>query len=414
MGFLLGYLAEQEKQLRAETAVIAGIVGKARAENGLKAVLRVVFDDLLRIFGAHQALLAVQDMRSGRAFLWEAGREGEPEEIRLSSSELEFTRLGTYLFAARADVWYAARSDRARGAEGTDSLAVDHKGRRLRNESCPLPEDFLAVHAFRSLRAVSIRLGNEWSGRVFLLDPGPGARRKTEMRFLQTLVAQISPAIYSVYLLSRLRSHAEAMERPRVARELHDGIIQSLIAVEMQVQVLRRQAADGSTPIDDELARLQNILHEEILNLRELMEQMKPLEMNAAELPDFLGDSVNKFQRETGISARFVPEFEEVALAPRVCREVARIVQEALVNVRKHSGARNVLLRFTSENGNWNLVIDDDGCGFPFSGRLSQAELDSTRKGPMVIKERVRSIGGELTVEAIPGRGARLEITLVL
>jgi signal transduction histidine kinase len=291
---------------------------------------------------------------------------------------------------------------------------VDHKGRRLRNESCPLPEDFLAVHAFRSLRAVSIRLGNEWSGRVFLLDPGPGARRKTEMRFLQTLVAQISPAIYSVYLLSRLRSHAEAMERPRVARELHDGIIQSLIAVEMQVQVLRRQAADGSTPIDDELARLQNILHEEILNLRELMEQMKPLEMNAAELPDFLGDSVNKFQRETGISARFVPEFEEVALAPRVCREVARIVQEALVNVRKHSGARNVLLRFTSENGNWNLVIDDDGCGFPFSGRLSQAELDSTRKGPMVIKERVRSIGGELTVEAIPGRGARLEITLVL
>jgi len=82
------------------------------------------------------------------------------------------------------------------------------------------------------------------------------------------------------------------------------------------------------------------------------------------------------------------------------------------VNVRKHSGARHVLVRFAAQDGTWRLVIDDDGHGFDFSGRLSQAELDAARKGPLVIKERVRSIGGELAIESHPGQGTRLEITL--
>jgi signal transduction histidine kinase len=103
---------------------------------------------------------------------------------------------------------------------------------------------------------------------------------------------------------------------------------------------------------------------------------------------------------------------EDVRLPPPVCSEVGRIVQEALVNVRRHSGAHNVVVRFESAEGGWKLVVDDDGRGFDFSGRLTHAELDAARKGPLVIKERVRTIGGELTVDSLPGRGARLEITL--
>ena len=69
-----------------------------------------------------------------------------------------------------------------------------------------------------------------------------------------------------------------------------------------------------------------------------------------------------------------------------------------------------VLVRFSSADARWNLVIEDDGRGFPFSGRLSQAELEAMGKGPLVIKERIRLIEGELTIESNPGRGSRLEI----
>jgi len=56
--------------------------------------------------------------------------------------------------------------------------------------------------------------------------------------------------------------------------------------------------------------------------------------------------------------------------------------------------------------------VDDDGRGFGFSGRLSQAQLDQSRRGPVVIKERVQAMGGELEVESDPGRGSRLAITV--
>jgi signal transduction histidine kinase len=213
-----------------------------------------------------------------------------------------------------------------------------------------------------------------------------------------------------VFLMRRLRSRVGAVERARVARELHDGVIQSLIGLEMQVDVLRRQTSSPEK-VAEELSRMQHLLRQEVLNLREVMQQLKPLDLGPRKLLDFLASTVDKFGRDTGIAARFISPLEEVALPPRVATEVARIVQEALANVRKHSNARAVFVRFDSRDGLWRLVIYDDGRGFDFSGRLTHAELDAARQGPLVIKERVRSIGGELSVESGPGKGARLEIT---
>ena len=102
-------------------------------------------------------------------------------------------------------------------------------------------------------------------------------------------------------------------------------------------------------------------------------------------------------------------DFIQVSTLAR--HELLRVLHEALVNVRKHSGARHVVVRFTSSEGAPTLVIDNDGRGLDFIGRLSHAELDQYRKGPLVIKERVRAIGGRLTVES-SDRGVRLTIEL--
>ena len=69
-------------------------------------------------------------------------------------------------------------------------------------------------------------------------------------------------------------------------------------------------------------------------------------------------------------------------------------------------------MRFGRAPSGWRLVVDDDGQGFPFDGTLSHAELDEGRKGPYVIKERVRALGGDLTIVTSPGGGARLDILL--
>ena len=411
-GVVTGYLAESEKQFRQEITAIAEVISRADVRAGLKHTMAVVFDALLRLFDANRALLIVHETSTDQLFMWEARRcvEGSAQEVR--SKLLESDRLPTYMFAPTAAAWHARRG--GRGGDRFDVVALDREGSRLSNpERWAFPPEFVAaIQPFDQLMAVGIELGNEWTGRLFLVDPLIGAARTRVLGFGLRIVRQIAPAVQNIYLMRRLRSAAAAMERGRIARDLHDGVIQAVTGVEIQVAALSLRLAKESPSVANELRRLKMILREEVVGLRELMHQMKPLELGPHQLVDALEDSVQRFQRETGISARFVTQLDRVALTPRACREMAQILHEALVNVRRHSGARNVFVRLTAVNGDCRLSIDDDGCGFPFAGRFSQADLDATRKGPLVIKERVRLLGGELTIESDPGRGARLEIAV--
>jgi signal transduction histidine kinase len=119
---------------------------------------------------------------------------------------------------------------------------------------------------------------------------------------------------------------------------------------------------------------------------------------------------IEQFRYDTGIGAQFVCDFADVGLPPSTCRELAGIVREALANVLKHSGAENVLLRLGMQQGACVLTIEDDGRGFEFSGRMTHTQLKDSRRGPLLIKDRVRAIGGQLTIESSPGQGSRLEI----
>jgi two-component system nitrate/nitrite sensor histidine kinase NarX len=228
---------------------------------------------------------------------------------------------------------------------------------------------------------------------------------------LETIIRQIGPALCSLEVLGRLRSHVGAAERGRIAREIHDGIIQALIGLEMQIHVWRRKSStDAATA--SKLEHIQIALRTQVLELRELIQTMKTASVDPKHVLGDLALMVERFQRETGITAHFVSEVDELTLTPRVCEEIVRIVQEALVNVRKHSGAQHVVVRVRASAGSWMFEVDDDGRGFGFAGRRSQDDLDRERKGPVLIKERVRSIGGQLAVQSDPGLGARLEISV--
>ncbi len=408
LGFLLGYLAEAEKRLRAQLALVPRILNKARAEIGLRGTLQGILDDLLRVFAARHAIFAVEETGSGRVFVWHTGQGGGVSDRQVRYAELESEHRGAYMFRTRAHTFHVLRGSRS---GPSDTVAVDVDGSRI-EDPIQVPPGFLRLHPCRSLIGAWFAFGDEWAGRLFLVDPAGGSDRESTLHFLQNLMRQLGPAIYNVYLTRRMRSRAGAAERARMARELHDGTIQSLVAAEMRLEVLRRKGAAGpaAESAAEELTHIQQIVHHEILNLRELMRQMRPVEADPRKLLEFLADMVDKFRRETGIAATFHAEQPDLVLPVNVSREVARLVQEALMNVLKHSNANRVLVRMSAQDGDCKLVVDDDGRGFDFAGRLTQAELDAAHKGPLVIRERVRSIRGQLTIESYPGRGARLEI----
>ena len=406
LGGLLAYMAENQKKVRAERAVITRVLSSTRVEAGMPGTMQQILGEILSIYGARRVVSASQEKNSYRVFLWELNRSANGAGVVRWREALPETEK-KYLFESPADALYAVRN-----SEGFQTVALDRAGNRLRAVDTGFLDALVGIETFHTMVSVAFLFGGKWSSRVFLFDPEMMGEPDEELRFLQEFGQQVGPAIYNVYLVRRLRERAGAQERARFARELHDGAIQSLIAVEMQLDVLRRQSGTQSPVVNSELGRIQKLLREEVLKLRELMQAMKSFEVDAERLLGFISDTVERFRRETGISAEFASELERVELPQKVCRELARIVQESLVNVRKHSGAHHVLVRLAQRAGILQLTVEDDGQGFAFAGRLSEAQLETMGKGPAVIRERVRLLAGELTIESNPGHGARLEVRI--
>jgi signal transduction histidine kinase len=358
--------------------------------------------ELIRLVSARRLMFVARDQWGGRLYRIAA----EHHDVAPATIDVALDAVDelTYFFPVDSDVSAFERRAGARGAPHACDLDDQSRPRRTR---LALPKSFTAAHRFRSLLVMSAEGADRATYRLFLFDGRSGTR---ELRMLRAVARQIGPALFSVEALSRLQSRIGAAERARVARDLHDGVIQSLIGLEMKVDVWKRAAEHPQ-----ETARLQHIqdaLRREVVALRDLIRHMRRSPVDPDRVLEHLAAIVERFRTDSSIDAHFVSEIGELSLSPRVCDEIIAIVREALVNVRKHSGARHVVVRVSALDGYLKFEVDDDGSGFGFSGRLEQAELDVTRKGPVIIKERVRAIGARLAIQSDPGRGACIEIRL--
>jgi signal transduction histidine kinase len=410
-GVLLGYLAEQEKHSRAELAAIAAAARQPHVNLGLGGSVSGIARALMSTFSAESVAIAVRDHDTRRTLLWQLdGASRGVEAATARRSELNTLQQALWLFEDGGRTWHAS-VDR-KNADATVIRTTEPDAWRLSRRQMELPAGLMSASRFNTVTAVNMGLANEWQARAYLFDAPDRGGLERRLHFLEELAEHVTPGLTNVFLLRRLRARAGATERARVARELHDGAIQSLYGIEMKIEAIRRESQNRCLDTDAELGEIQELLRREVLALRELMQALRPIELDSSEqMPDILATIVERFRRDTGISARFIAAGGRMSLPPSKALEIVRIVQEALVNVRKHSHAQNVLVRLTANRSTGSLVVEDDGCGFSFDGRLSARELDEQRVGPAIIKERARIADIVLAVESTPGVGARVELT---
>lgn len=204
---------------------------------------------------------------------------------------------------------------------------------------------------------------------------------------------------------------AREAERQRIAADFHDGPLQSFISFQMRLEIIKKLLARDQKSAVEELLQLQELCKSQVNELRTFVRSMRPVDVDGS-LSATLRRVVEQFQKDSGITASFTStEFLEPA-EPEVSLELLQIVREALYNVQKHSTATRVAVTIQRNERALEIAIEDNGAGFPFSGAYSLDELELLRLGPLSIKRRVRSLGGEMALDSRPGQGAGLKIRL--
>lgn len=204
---------------------------------------------------------------------------------------------------------------------------------------------------------------------------------------------------------------ARESERQRIAADFHDGPLQSFISFQMRLEIIRKLMSRDLSAAMEELVQLQDLCKTQVNELRAFVRSMRPVDVEGS-LSATLRRIVEQFQKDSGIPATFVSaEFLEPA-EPEVSLELLQIVREALYNVQKHSSATRVAVSIAKSETALEILVEDNGHGFPFSGRYTLDELELLRLGPMSIKRRVRTLGGDMILDSKPGQGAGLKIRL--
>ena len=407
---LVGFGAQAGKELLAERVAIAKVLGGLKQNEGLRPTLNRVCSELLRIFGARRILVAAHEKPNGIVHLLEAEPYHNGESV-IRIEELDEDQCGIYLFPEPGRTW-AIESPPPEDGKAPCARVLDIENLRIRRLPVQLPAGLLMVHPCKSLVAYSFEPGPDWGIRVFVMDPKLSISSRAGLFFMFNLFSQVWPALFEVYLARKSGQKAAQLERASLARELHDGVIQTLVTIDMKLESLRNRYGCNVDGLSARIGKIQEDLRGEVRGQRNLMRRLRSPNLEPAECVEAIRNVAAQFQEETGISTRFESLVDEVALPPRVCGEMLRIVQEALINVRKHSAAQSVEILLNEGERGYELEITDNGMGFDFLGLLTFRDLEAQGRGPEILKERVRLLAGELTIESTPGQGARLEILI--
>jgi signal transduction histidine kinase len=406
-GLCMGFLGAREREHLGQQEFLEKITGLLQFDHGLAESIRQVLGELALTFECEQACLAILDDELERLFVWRV-RTGE---LGTGGAEtLAQSRSDTFLFdCLETTMAWEFKNGSSQGF-GWDRRT----GVRLR---VPAPPDSTREEfGARSLLAVTMETGGRPAGRVLLVNPQPSRGRfsAADLRWLEQIVRHVGPPLENVFVMRSLRARAVESERSRISRDLHDGILQTLLSLKIQLEVLRRKLPQKPEQAGAELASLQKTVQEESDELRRMVTDLRPLRVESADMRELMYGFAERFRSEQGMAIDLFIEDRNLRLPDRICRELFQIYREALHNVKKHAHASHVVVKLEQDEANVFLFVDDNGQGFSFSGRYRSEELDQLRLGPISIKERTRSVGGTLTVESNPGHGARLTVEIPL
>lgn len=404
-GLGMAYLGQRNRRSAAEYNFLAKLNTELRVERGVAESLKGIFNELLDAFECDLAIMVNQDDELERVVIYRMTRG---EKGRLTPENLPLTAADGFLLdMPDVSLGWNGASDRS------GLFGWNRRDGSFLQELPNFPQPTRQAMGIKSAIATMMDIEGEARTRLILAN----SRRKfmpRDLRWLERIVRHLSMSLENLFLLRHLRARAIEAERSRISRDLHDGILQTLLSIQIQLDVLRRKLPDKPDEAASGLGALEQTVRNESADLRRMLIDLRPQRVQSADLVELMHGFAERFRNESQLQLELLVDAADLQAPDEVCRELFQIYREALNNIKKHARATHVVVKLTQSDNRVSLVVDDNGEGFSFAGKFSADELDRLRLGPISIKEHARTIGGVLTIESSPGHGARLMVEVTL
>ncbi|MGE5263201.1 MAG: ATP-binding protein, partial [Acidobacteriota bacterium] len=232
-----------------------------------------------------------------------------------------------------------------------------------------------------------------------------------DTQFFMSMVLQVVVAIENAELYKQVRYMATLEERDRLAREMHDNLAQMLGFINIKTCLTDDLLArDQIAQARASLLELKGIAKEAYTDVRDSIFSLRTTGASDWGLVATLRDHVAEYRANYGINTELFVQDEEIARFPaEVEVQVQRIIQEALTNVRKHSGASWACVRFKRDDHHVRISVEDNGRGFD---PMKMTEDGSRHFGLQIMRERAESVGGELEIQSQPNSGTQVIVQM--
>lgn len=400
-GGMLVYLGRYEARLRS------GIERLARwpqpAGKSTERVLSETLEHAVGILAAQRALV-----------IWEVNEEPGIQIASWSRSGLTVARQST---DGMLPILPADLQDKvilsADSIDGDATILVNGQdGTLTERRGLPLSAGALDLLQGEGLASATFQT-DTCNGRIFFT--GLGTPTAEIVPLTDVVARAVGWSIEQIQLTYRLQEIGASEERIRLARDLHDGLLQSLTGVRFELRALQDAVEIHDESSVGRLHALERALAMEQRELRLFINGLKPAstpheidEDSLAARLDDLGQRI-ALEWKTPVSIRVAPGARTSSSA--VAQAVPLMVHEAVVNAMKHARPTRVAVTVDQTDGHLRIVVRDDGCGFDFKGRQDHDTLNHSTGVPRSLFDRVTALGGQMSIDST-AEGSQVELLL--
>ena len=403
IGYMMAYWGGFELDLKRRLALLKDVSLLSNPRFGVDPTICSLIERLRQFYSADNCLLIVSDFATHQHFLYRNSRSSttanccEPVEEGLVNLLLALPQQHAALYNGRSRFWSHLWSHRASGNHYACDAAT--------GAEVPLSEDALSMLAATLEAATFISVpfnGGGTIGRLYLM-AGERLFESSDLHFLIQVVENIRPVIQNIRLVDRLASDAAEEERLRIARDLHDSIIQPYIGLQLAINALQRKLMDGDGKIVEDVQRLNQLTVDAISDLRGYVRGLRTPGSQEGSLLPAVRRFTTRFSQATDISVE-VQALGDLAVSDRLSAQVFQMVAEGLSNIRRHTTAEHATIKLARQDGHLTLRIENESAE-------GSNPADFT---PRSISERATALGGSAHIEQTPSGFTTVVVSIPL